>query len=596
MPNGSRTTIRSHRRRGTRRRRIIAPWVVGIVLATVALSGLSAGYLYLVRQSCAGEVRATIAAAPGVATLIEGAARAWQEDEPSVDNRCAFVDVDSKDPALIAQQLGTEWDPKSGAPPDVWVPDSSAWVRRAASSQEAATALPERRPSVATSPTVIAMPKPMAVALGWPKVKLSWQDIVDRLATGAGWGALGKPEWGEFRLGMTDPLRSTAGLHALMAVLDTNDNGDVSAEEQSGVARLRQVQKVYEDSTDRLLANLRREDAQGSEAALRYVSAFPAFEQEVLTYNTGNPRVPLVAIYPSNGTADADYPYLVLGAAWADPVRQRVARAFLAYLGTTDGRRELLAAGFRDPRRTGGRVLAEANGAAARLPFLPRALPVPEVVKRTIELWTAVTRAANVLLVLDVSGSMGQQVPGAGKTRLAVLREAARGTVSALTDEAHVGLWLYASRLDGTRDYRQAVPLGRLADPAGGAATRRAALLGALDRMTAGGNTGLYDTAVAAQKAVSDSFVDGAANLVVLVTDGRNDDDTGGMSLSQACGALRKSAETPRRVPVITVGFGPEADTAALQEISRSTGAVSYPDSGAFELESVLLTAVLGRV
>ena len=66
------------------------------------------------------------------------------------------------------------------------------------------------------TPLVIAMPKPMADALGYPR-------HADRLRRHPraspndpqGWAAYGHPEWGPFRLGKTNPNFSTSGLSAL---------------------------------------------------------------------------------------------------------------------------------------------------------------------------------------------------------------------------------------------------------------------------------------------------------------------------------------------------------------------------------------------
>ncbi len=60
------------------------------------------------------------------------------------------------------------------------------------------------------TPLVIAMPKPMAEALGWPDKALGWSDILALATDPAGWAAYGHPEWGPFRLGKTNPNFSTA--------------------------------------------------------------------------------------------------------------------------------------------------------------------------------------------------------------------------------------------------------------------------------------------------------------------------------------------------------------------------------------------------
>jgi Ca-activated chloride channel family protein len=592
-PHGHQANVRSHRRGGRKRRLAVAPWILFTLVLALVAGGVTVGYRRLARQPCTGEVKATVAASPAMASLLDGLARTWQNGEPAVHGRCAAVEVEARDPAVMAQALGTDWDDKSGGPPpDAWVPDSGAWVRRASSASLAERMMPDLQPSLARTPMVIAMPKPMAEALGWPDTKLTWQDVVTRFAGGAdGWKQVGK-DWGPFKFGMTDPLKSTSGLLALMAILDADDDGEITPAEQATVVKLKQVRAVYTAGTDQILNELAKADAQGEDAALRYVSAFPALEQDVLTYNASGPKVPLVAVYPSNGSADADHPYLVLDAPWADKDRQDVARAFLAFLRGPQGRAQFLDAGYRDPNRAPGKGLTQTAGFSPKLTTVPRAVLLPESVSHAVDTWTALTRPTNVLLVLDVSGSMKDPVPGTGKTRLALAKEAAHSAVTIFADDTQAGLWAFSTQLDGGNDYKQLVPLGKLAE-----GDRRANMLAAVDALAPATDTGLYDTVAAAQQAVVAHYQAGATNLVVLMTDGKNDDPPGGLSLDQLKEKLAQNkADAAHRVPVVTVAFGEDADAATLQDISRATGAASYNAKNAFDINQVLQTAIFGRV
>src|SRR5262249_5325782 len=221
---------------------------------------------YLARRSCAGQLKATVVSSPSMQPVLDSLARKWQNRQPTVKGRCASVDVEAKDSAVMGQTLGGngDWDVKAGgAAPDVWVPDSSAWVQRASTAALAERMLPDLQPSIARTPAVIAMPKPMAEAIGWPNVQLSWQGVVDKYAGNPdGWKASGK-DWGPFRFGMTDPLKSTSGLLALMAVLDGNDDGEVTPDEQNAVLKLKQVRSVYTGGTDQIFSELGKADAQG---------------------------------------------------------------------------------------------------------------------------------------------------------------------------------------------------------------------------------------------------------------------------------------------------------------------------------------------
>jgi Ca-activated chloride channel family protein len=593
MPDGPQDSVLSHRRGGLRGRAgKVAFWTTIAVVTSLALTGITFGYRYVAGRSCSGKATATVIAAPGMSTMLEGLARAWQQTAPAVHGRCVSVDIEAKDSALMAQALGVEWDAKSlGVAPDVWVPESTTWARRAATASVAEYMIPDQQPSLARTPTVLAMPKPMAEALGWPTASLSWQDITDKFATTAeGWARYGK-DWGPLRFGMTDPQLSTPGMNGLLAVLDPNNDGAIAADEQPGAVRLNQIRAVYADTTDKIFAELAKADAQGSDAALRYVSAFPALEHEILSYNQHNPKVPLVAFYPSNAATDADYPYLVLDADWASAERKDAANAFLAYVQRSNGRETFLSAGYRDANRAGGGALTVANGLSPQLPPKPRTDLPPDVVRQSVDAWTALTRPTNVLLVLDVSGSMSSPVPGTGKTKLQVAQEAAHNAVNLFTDDARAGLWSFAVHLDGDRDYKQLVPIGVVSE--GG---RRAGMHAAIDALTPSGNTGLYNTIAAAQQAVVDNYQPGASNLVVLLTDGTNENEFGGLTLEQLKTKLvANNADAKHRVPVVTIGYGEDADFGTLQDISRATGAVSYSAKNSVDISQVLLTAIFGR-
>jgi Ca-activated chloride channel family protein len=595
-PADRHTGVRSHRKGGRRRAPVLGWVAAGVVLVLLAGLGVT-GVRYLTRERCSGSVTAQVIASAETAGILTELSRRWARTTPSVNGVCSNVVIRSRDAAVMAQALGTDWDSKAGGPaPDVWVPDSTAWVRRASTAAVAERMMPDRQPSLARSPAVIAMPKPMAEAIGWPGTGISWQDIVTKVAADpAGWGKYGKDDWGRFRFGMTDPLSSTAGLLSLMAVLDGDDDGEVTPEEQNAVFKLKQERALYTETTGEITAGLAKADRESADAAMKYVSAFPAFEQDVVAYNKNNPKVPLVAVYPSNGSADADYPYLVLEAPWATRQKQDVARAFLGYARGVEGRKAFLDAGFRDSNREAGRPLEESPSFSAKLKTLPRAVLLPESVKQSMDTWTALTRPTNVLLVLDVSGSMNEQVPGTGRTRLQLAKDAAHGAVSLFADDVDAGLWTFSSRQTASTDYRMVVPIGQVSDQVGGK-TRRDQMTTQIDKLAALGDTGLYDTAAAAQQAVADTYQKGATNLVVLITDGKNDDPTGGLSLDQLRAKLDANATSGKKVPIVTVGYGNDADFAALQEISRVSGGTLYTSKTAFDINQVLLTAIFGRI
>src|SRR5436305_1997049 len=57
----------------------------------------------------------------------------------------------------------------------------------------------------------------LAVALGWPNTPIGFADLIKLANDPTGWAAKGHPEWGQFRLGKTNPHLSTSALNATIA-------------------------------------------------------------------------------------------------------------------------------------------------------------------------------------------------------------------------------------------------------------------------------------------------------------------------------------------------------------------------------------------
>lgn len=591
MPNGRPASVRSHRRGGVRRGRKTA-LAITIPLATMLVaSGLVGGYLWVSRQACSGTASTTILSSPTTAPLLERLGRDWTATRSAVegaDNACGTVKVLAMESAKVAESLQSAWSTKwVGDAPDVWVPESTAWVRTASGNAETEKMMPDLQPSIARSPVVIAMPKQMAEALGWPKTQLDWAELLDKFAKAKnGWQAYGK-DWGPFKLGMTDPSTSTAGLLALSAIIDADDNQDIDENELGRLLQLKQVMKVYEPNTAQILRGF---DGAGA-GGLSYVSAFPALEQEVLAHNVAHPEAQLVAVYPKNNT-EADNPYLTLtDTPWTDAKRQAVAGGFLAYLRSPAARAVLQEAGFRDPNRRAGATITQANGVLAELTALPRGVLLTDAVNNTLNTWTSLTRPTNMLLVLDVSGSMSEKVPGLGRAKLDLTKDAAIVAVKRFDDTASVGLWSFSSS-QGGKPYRELVPLtklgGEMADGTKGADK----VLSEIKGLKAGGNTGMYDTIAAAHAAVQAKYQADATNLVVILTDGANDDQGKGLSLEQLTKKL-KDADPKRPVKVVTIALGQQANGTVLQQISAATGAPTpFVSRDQYDITAVLLRAI----
>jgi Ca-activated chloride channel family protein len=589
----------------------------------VVLAGGFGAYVLVNRPSGAeacgsGKLQLQVVADPDQAGLLQQAARDYAGTDPRVGDRCVSVNVRGLDSPEATAALATGWtDQAAGSRPDVWVPAASTWtteLQLQLAQSRRPDIVPGDHPSIATSPLVIAMPRPMAQALGWPQHQLGWGDLATALQNPSGWAAYGHPDWGPFKLGKTDPKLSEAGLGALLgagaSVLGPDAQNPTAAQLQSKAQQLGsmilQVSRSPGDETDTtgtLLANLQRADQ--SDKALQYVSAVPLAEKSVWDYNEGKalddpsagsergkPKVPLAAVYPKEGTLQSDYPWVVLQTSWVDDAKRAAASDFLLYLKSPAVQAKFQAAGFRSARGQAGPEISESAGLLPSQPTRVLPAPAPLVVGATLKAWDQTKRIANLLAVYDVSGSMAETVPGSGKTKIELAREAAMASLRLFTNESDVGTWEFSTRLDGNRDYRQTVPIRALGTDIGGGRTQLQALQQHLAGLAAtNGDTGLYNTTVAAYDYVKAHYAPDRLNLVVLITDGRNDTQ-GGFTLDQVLQHLKQGQSDDKQVHILCFAYGKDADVAALSQISKATGGAVFPAPNPADIVRVFVTAL----
>jgi Ca-activated chloride channel family protein len=198
-----------------------------------------------------------------------------------------------------------------------------------------------------------------------------------------------------------------------------------------------------------------------------------------------------------------------------------------------------------------------------------------------------------MLAVIDISGSMARGVASAGgASRLQETKDAATRGLSLYPDDAQIGLWVFSQNLTPRTDYRTLVPIGPLGVRPDGVLGRQqlGTTLAGL-RVDPNGNTALYDTTLAAVRSVRKGWDPNRVNSVVLLTDGRNEDNEG-ISLTHLLSTLRRENDPARPIPVITIAFGPDSDRAALAAISQATGGSTYVTSNANDVYAVFQDAV----
>jgi Ca-activated chloride channel family protein len=601
--------VRSGLGRYLDRRALVVAGVVVLLPALVLLPGrirIGAG-----AASCDGpSTTLSVLASPGgFSEQLQARAKAFMASGPQVGEACARIQVLSKSPGGTLEAFERGWDPRADGPaPDVWAPSSSArvWLLNDQLHESGKHSPITGQPAtVALSPMVIAMPRPMAVALGWPKAQVGWSELLDLARSRKGWGEFGHPEWGKFKLGKTNPNLSDSGLAATLTAYyaATRRTSSLSAQDLRSLTTRRFVAGVeqsvahYGDSDTTFLSDLRRADDQGK--ALSYVSAVVTEERMVWQYNQGNPsgdpaalgrrakpKVPLAAVYPKEGTLLADHPYAIVT---KDPAKRAAADAFLAYLHSDDVQQALQRDGFRDRQVTAGGLALEDGGILPDQPKVVMPLPDPKVIDLVLKGWPALRKHSNVLTLMDTSGSMNDPVPGAGVTKLTLAKRAVKGSLDLFTDDDRVGLWQFSDEINGSIGWKELVPVGPLRSPFHGDA-KRDVMLRYVDDLQASGGTALYNSTLAAWRALRERYQPDAVNVLLVVSDGV-DSDTETIGL-QALLSRLESEQGSRPVRIITIAYGQGADRNALRKIADASGGTAYQAIDPTDIEEVFAEAI----
>jgi hypothetical protein len=485
-----------------------------------------------------------ITADPAVAPALE----AIVADLNASGADCPEVTITAEDSAVTAAALAAGSSPEF----DVWVPDSAMWPARATGQAELAgvdAAELVVSDAVATTPVVFAATEPTATALE---------------TAGAGFASLAGRTVAAV---LPDPTTVAASSAALLA-LQTAVGGD--ARTFTAVV-LGLDTGVVPTAADALAAV----------SAATTPTIAVTTEQAVLQYGE-DAETPLVPVYPTDVKTAVGVP-LVTSADASDDTVEAV-EAFTA--AVADGSDRLAEYGLRDAEgRSADATLDGAGGSDAASEPIDSANQA-----EALRTWQVLTAPSRMLSLNDVSGSMNQPA-SADLRRIDLFEQAAVRAINSLSADSSIANWVFSSRRIGGQDWQEVVPFGPLSDPAH--KQRMIDSANGLDSLV-GGGTGLYDSVLAAVSYLRETYVPGQINLVLLNTDGFNEDDEG-LDLPGLLAELEKLRDPAKPVAVIAIGYGPDTDQAALEQIAAATDGAAYQALQPTDIGTVLVDAVTQR-
>ena len=482
-----------------------------------------------------------ITADPAVADAIAAVAA-------DMGTNCPDPKITTEDSAVTASALATGGEPGF----DVWVPDSAMWPARAAGQAERAGVDATELvvgDAVASTPVVFAATEPTAAALG---------------DAGAGFSSLAQRT---VAVVLPDPTTVAASSAALLA-LQTALNGDAR-------------------TFTALALGLDPGVVATATAALDAVSAATSptiavtTEQAVQSYDE-SADAPLVPIFPADVKPAVSVP-LVTAAGASDATVAAVKALTDAMADAGD-----VLAGY-GLRNAAGSPPTTASGDAETTIAAPAADESANQAE-ALRTWQVLTAPSRMLSLNDVSGSMLQPVT-ADMRRIDLFEQAAVRAVNSLSADSSLATWVFSSRRIGGQDWQEIVPFGSLGDPAHKQLTIDTA--NNLDSLV-GGGTGLYDSVLAAVTYMRQTYEPGKINLVLLNTDGVNEDDDG-LDLPGLLTELEKLRDPAKPVAVIAIGYGPDTDQSALEQIAAATDGAAYQALQPTDIGTVLIDAVTQR-
>jgi Ca-activated chloride channel family protein len=453
--------------------------------------------------------------------------------------------------------------------PTVWSPASSVYIPVANNEwsklhgDDLVTGNPN---DLVLSPVVIAMWRPMAQALGWPDKAIGWADIAELATSDEGWSAYGHPEWGRFKFGHTHPAYSNSGIVSIIA------EAYAGAGKQRGLTesdlndpKVREFMAAVEKSVIHYGTSTGFFGERMFERGPSYLSAAVLYEnlivaQETKRLNGQSSQIPVVAIYPKEGTFWTNNPYVVVNAPWVTAEQREAAGIFEAFLLDRPQQLKALEYGFRpaDPSIPLSAPLDSQHGIDITQPKTILEIPSAAVIDKIQGLWRETKKPVDLVVVMDISGSMrGDKITTARASLLEFVKK--------LDDRDRLQIILFSSEISTLTPL---TPLG----------AKRQGVLDSVSGIFENGDTKLYDATLAAYQDLTENGDPDHIRAIVVLSDG---EDTASVnSLDQINLQINASAgEGGNAIKIFTIAFGDGADKSVLQAIAEPTGGKQYDSS-----------------
>ena len=453
-----------------------------------------------------------------------------------------FVRLTEAEAGAAVAQLRT-----GAAPYALWLPDDPVWVDVLA--EQGNPNFQADCLSTAQSPLVIAMWRPIAETLGWPGLPLGWLDVGSLAADPDSWNYYSGGELGDnFRLGHTHPGLSATGSSTLLAVVQAarlqTEAVSVADVElpivQASVGAFESGVAWFGNSTSNMGQTMRERD-------MTYLSAAILYESTVVQHGGGE----IVAVYPLEGTFMASHP-ACLNQSSSSEVRDGALR-FREYLVAEAAQQLALQAGLR-PVNTAVSLASPLDEAHGVNPHQEVAIfdpPSADTIFAVQELWQQARKDVNLVMVLDISGSMRGN-------RMRNMQAAATQFVRQMGDDDRISLITFSS------DSELIVRYAHVGD-------NREKVASDIQNLTAFGSTALYDAIGDGATLIEETTTPDRTNVLLVLTDGV-DNSSGRYSPNQRLFEMAAANDTT----VVAIAYSSAADASTMETLATETNGIFY--------------------
>jgi hypothetical protein len=290
--------------------------------------------------------------------------------------------------------------------------------------------------------------------------------------------------------------------------------------------------------------------------------------------------------YPADGTYQLSFPYVITT---ANRLTLAAAKAFGSVLTSAYAAAYVHYEGFR-----------LGTGAAGSWPSFygltstkPKLLPQPGAGRAlsALHAWRVIGLGSRFLAVNDVSASMDVRVTPGGPTLEQMLGSTSAAGMSRFPASTQMGLWVFASHLNGDLPYKQLVPMGPLPGQVG-VFTRRQAIqeLAKSGQALPHAPAALYGTLLAAYKQMVATYQPQYVNEIIVLTAGI-ENARGDISAQTLIRGLKAASAPNRPVEILMIVLGHPGTYNQLLRIVKVTNGKVWPITSVAEVPQIFYRA-----